>query len=56
LLGLALLWSAFYAPVRSIVTVFGLVSTICFVLLAMLGQTYNRQISKVIKADVVAIP
>ncbi|MFT5611510.1 MAG: hypothetical protein ACI9LU_002015 [Polaribacter sp.] len=55
LLGLALLWSALYAPVRSIVIVVGLVSTIFFVLLAMLGQTYNQQISKVIKADVVAV-
>ena len=55
LLGLALLWSAFYSPIRSIAILVGLVSTISFVLLAMLDQTYNQQISKVIKADVVAI-
>ena len=55
LLGLALLWSALYAPVRSIVIVVCLVSTISFVLLAMLDQTYNQQISKVIKADIVAV-
>lgn len=55
LLGLALLWSAFYSPIRSIIILLGLVSTISFVLLAMLDQTYNQQISKVIKADVVAV-
>ena len=55
LLGLTLLWSAFYAPIRSMVIVVGLTSTIAFVLLAMLDQTYNQQISKVIKADVVAV-
>lgn len=55
LLGLAILWSAVYPPIRSIVIFAGLASAISFVLLAMLDLNYNQQISKVIKADVVAI-
>lgn len=55
LFGLVLLWSAFYSPIRTIVILIGLASTISFVLLTMLDQTYNQQISKVIKADIVAI-
>lgn len=55
LLGMALLWSAFYSPIRFIVIFIGLISTISFLLLAVLDHAYNQQISMVIKADVVAV-
>lgn len=54
LLGLTLLWSSFYFPIRPIVILVGLISTISFVILAMLDETYNQHIATVIKIDILA--